>query len=79
MSSLLHSFIQLVLFRNFNVSEFRKKYGSTKLIKFLNTCAAEGGHADNDFPEIKLLSKKKGLDNHFREVSQSEIVKLIIY
>jgi hypothetical protein len=57
---------------------FGKKHHRTKLKKFLNTYAAEGGQADNDFPEMKLFSKEKGLGNQFREVFQLELVQLII-
>ena len=50
-----------------------------KVTEFLNAFAAEGGQAGSDFPEMELSSKKKGLGNQFREVSQLGIVKLIIY
>jgi hypothetical protein len=44
-----------------------------KLTKFLNTCVA------HDFPEMKLFRNEKCFGNQFREVSQLEIFKLIIY
>jgi len=45
-----------------------KRYCHTKLTKFLNTCAAGGGQADNHFPEMELFSMKEGLSNQLREV-----------
>src|SRR5262249_24526605 len=46
--------------------------------KFLNTCATKSDQIGNDFPKMELFRKKISLGNQLKEVSQLEIVKLII-
>ena len=67
------------MFKISSCLSFGEKYGSIKLTKFLNTCAAEGGQAGNDLPEMEFFRKNEDPGNKFRKVFQLEIVKLIIY
>ena len=50
-----------------------------KLTKFLNTCAAAGGQAGNDCPEMELSARKKALatsSEKFLSYRQSNLLSI---
>jgi hypothetical protein len=80
MNSLFHLFMIFALFSDLWLPGFSTKVSIHEIYKNLSIIgAAKNSHNSDEFPKIKLFKKETYVSNQFRQASQLEIFKLIVY